>query len=115
MRKLALLTLSLALLVGSMSSIATPRHAAAKTREPFDNGTSFDIRTFTHRQPLASAINAAASLRAEVPDSRVTWDDTLGTAKLVFSASGYLSPKANQGVVATARAWLTAHRGLFGV
>jgi hypothetical protein len=76
---------------------------------------AFDIRLLAHRTPLESAVRAADALRRDVGDLNVTWDDSLGTAKLVFSQNGWLSRPAKGTAVSVARAWLTAHRGLFGL
>lgn len=117
MRRFVPLLIIAAMAAALLPSTASSKPAAESTAEPaFDRESlAFDIRTTTHRAPLASAVRAASALRSTVKDLNVTWDDSLGTAKLVFSQRGFLSRPASGSAVAVARAWLSAHRGLFGI
>ena len=105
-----------ALLLALLPSAAKPDLSSRSDEVGIDRtDEAFDIRLTTSRAPLAVALRAASALRAEVKDLKVTWDDTLGTAKLVFSQNGYVSRPTKGSAVAVARAWLNSHRGLFGL
>lgn len=135
MRRFVFVGMALALVAGSAASSAVEPPAAspaeASAASPAADADAdaeeierhaegwIDVRDAVRSRPSAAASGAARRLARRVGDLSVTWNDRFGTAKHVFSGSGFLSGaspiRGTADVERLARSWIGAHRDLFGL
>jgi extracellular elastinolytic metalloproteinase len=113
-RPLAILISILVLAGFAPAQAATPKPARLPGGAELSDGT-IDVRAGLRIAPRTEALRAAAGLVEAVPDLNVTWNPRYGTAKMVFSAAGYLTAPSRLAATDIARSFVMRSREMFGL